>query len=553
MATFHGEVNASGHTDERPDGAGIGTGRSGQGGSITIFDGKIYVQGGIGGAGIGSGGGSGGRPSITIHGGTITAKGGMSGAGIGDGAETQSISNAIRITGGTIQATGGGGTYGTSAQIGNLKLSAGAGIGTGGNAMGSAKFTISGGEVYAHGGGLYESSQRDGAGIGGGYACPGCKVTISGGKVTAVFGLDGSSAIGAGDEPIGASSGSLDDGTLSLPANYSVKAGNNSSSLSLSSATSRQSKCWREFYAIIEPCMHSQAHVSIVDAHYHMPTRSCGYCEVTADTHEPHVFGDYGECAACGIISLNDDASNADIISHWAGKEKTVVLTGRTLYKDNAWNTLCLPFSTSTMEDDLDGATVKTLESSSFSGGTLMLNFSESNLADLAAGKPYIVKWSGGSDITDPLFWYVTFSSTASDATSEWVDFIGTTSPTVIYEDSEDKTKLYLGTDNTLYYPTREGFTVNSCRGYFCLKNELTAGEPRHTAVRSFLLRFVEDPLTEGSNFGDGSDDVTPINDQVKMKDDTDAVWFDLSGRRLATKPTHPGTYMNKGNKIIIK
>ena len=71
-------------------------------------------------------------------------------------------------------------------------------------------------------------------------------------------------------------------------------------------------------------------------------------------------------------------------------------LTGRTLYKDGKWNTLCVPFSLT--EDQitaspLNGATIKELSGgeSKLSGYELELYFKDATTID--AGKPYIVKW----------------------------------------------------------------------------------------------------------------------------------------------------------------
>lgn len=92
--------------------AGIGGGRGGSGGSITISDGKVAATGGLSASGIGGGGcyngdehpGSGG--TINISGGEITATGGESGAGIGGGHNNNNGSNntegKLTLTGGTI-------------------------------------------------------------------------------------------------------------------------------------------------------------------------------------------------------------------------------------------------------------------------------------------------------------------------------------------------------------------------------------------------------------------------------------------------------------------
>ena len=101
-------------------------------------------------------------------------------------------------------------------------------------------------------------------------------------------------------------------------------------------------------------------------------------------------------------ISLANDASNYETLHYYNGKiAQTVTLADRTLYKDGAWNTLCLPFDVDNFSDTpLEGATVKTLASSDFNNGTLTLNFSDAVGGDLQsptiqAGKPYIVTTVG--------------------------------------------------------------------------------------------------------------------------------------------------------------
>ena len=96
---------------------------------------------------------------------------------------------------------------------------------------------------------------------------------------------------------------------------------------------------------------------------------------------------------ASTTVSLADNADNSTTISDNDGLPTNVTLVGRTFYRDGDWNTLCLPFSLDNIYGTcLQGATVKTLESTGFSDGTLTMNFTE-NVNGIEAGKPYIVKW----------------------------------------------------------------------------------------------------------------------------------------------------------------
>ena len=238
-------------------------------------------------------------------------------------------------------------------------------------------------------------------------------------------------------------------------------------------------------------------------------------------------------------ISLADNADNSTTINTAYGFLANVTLSGRTLYKDGAWNTLCLPFSVDNFTGTpLEGATVKTLASTDFSGGTLTMNFTE-DLTGIEAGKPYIVKWADGTGIENPVFNGVIIRGVTANVETDYVDFVGCYSPVGIY--TEEKTNLYLGANNTLYYPTASGFKVNACRGYFQLKQGLTAGEAANGA-RAFVL-----------NFGDDSNATGILTTNFTNPTNSDNEWYSLDGCRLNGKPTSKGIYINNGRKVVIK
>ena len=236
-------------------------------------------------------------------------------------------------------------------------------------------------------------------------------------------------------------------------------------------------------------------------------------------------------------IELSDVLDNSSMLTKYAGQSVSVTLRDRTLYKDGAWNTLCLPFSLTAEQVSslLENPTgLKELQSSSFANGVLTLNFEDAT--GMEAGKPYLVKWDTGDDIANPTFTDVTINNTLETTTStDYVDFVGNFSP--VNFTANDKTMLYLGADNKLYYPS-VGLTVNACRAVFQLKG-ITAGEPLN-GVRSFVL-----------NFGDEQTGIfsATLNDKGQMINEN---WYDLSGRRF--KPQiKKGVYIKDGRKVIVK
>lgn len=168
-------------------------------------------------------------------------------------------------------------------------------------------------------------------------------------------------------------------------------------------------------------------------------------------------------------ISLAADTDNNALV--WLATDYIVdaTLTDRTFYKDNKWQTICLPFSLSSFKNTpLEGATVKTLTGSSYEeeNGTLTLDFS-ADLTAIEAGKPYIVKWAGGESLESPMFTGVTVSSDMTNVETSHIDFVGAYFP--VYDDEYNVLVL---SGDSLSYLESETF-VGSCSAYFLLKEEL--------------------------------------------------------------------------------
>ena len=167
-----GTLNASSH------GAGAGIGGSGWGGScgnIIISGGTINATGGgddFGGA-AGIGSGSfGSCGSITINNGAVISNGGFGSAGIGSGQE--SSCGVITIGGGSVEATGGYGAAGV-----------GSGLCEASSSNACDNIFISGGEVTATGGQM-AAGIGSGLGYAGNSTCG--NISISGGEITATGG-----------------------------------------------------------------------------------------------------------------------------------------------------------------------------------------------------------------------------------------------------------------------------------------------------------------------------------------------------------------------------
>ena len=253
---------------------------------------------------------------------------------------------------------------------------------------------------------------------------------------------------------------------------------------------------------------------------------------------------------APATVTLADGSDNTETITGADGYVADVTLSGRTLYKDGAWNTICLPFDVTIAGSPLAGATARPLTSASISGTTLTLTFGDA-VTTLEAGTPYIIKWTADANYVDddehnivsPVFSGVTIDADADGnydngiSGDNRVRFLGTYKSTAF--DAEDKSILLMGGANTLYYPTA-GAGIGAQRAYFKIGSDGALLARRLTA---FNIDFGDDETTGIIAIEHGT---------LNIEHSADA-WFTLDGRRLQGQPTAKGLYIVNGKKVIVK
>ena len=336
-----------------------------------------------------------------------------------------------------------------------------AGIGGGEDADGGT-ISISGGSVYAEG-------NDYGAGIGGGQDGKGADVTITGGTVVAKAGRNET-----GMRAIGPGKGSNDYGTLTLGDDVMV------SSERKATAAERKNMCWYRTQVRVEPCDHSDV-IYTVDGtgptDHHIA--HCIYCNHT-DTAQ-HTFVN-GVCTVCGVqassydITLYEEGFNEATLSLYNGLiASKVTLSGRTFVKNGDWTTLCLPFSLSAAElavSPLAGCELKQLDPSSrydAEHDKLYVNFIDATTIE--AGKPYMIRWTEGETVIDPVFLNVTIDADTEEACGEKLTFTSTYSKKS-YEES--KTDIwYITPGGALVHPDgTNDAVIGACRAYFRIIQE---------------------------------------------------------------------------------
>ena len=144
-------------------------------------------------------------------------------------------------------------------------------------------------------------------------------------------------------------------------------------------------------------------------------------------------------------------------------------------------------------------------------------------------------------DISNPVFEGVTISNSTAQAVEssteglETVQMVGTYSPVSVT--ANDKSILFLGDANTLYYSTVDR-QIRSCRAYFSVPYINGHAEAK---ARAFALSF------------DGEETTGILEVSANYNGVTDEAWYSLEGVRLSGKPTQRGMYIIKGKKILVK
>ena len=250
-------------------------------------------------------------------------------------------------------------------------------------------------------------------------------------------------------------------------------------------------------------------------------------------------------CFVNKIVRLSDNNDNSAILTSYNGQERTVELSGRTLYKDGAWNTLCLPFdltlSGSVLEGD--GVVAKVLNGTSTSlddTGLLSLVFNPAP-ATILAGTPFIIKWDNtGGHLTNVRFCDVTLNNAAPTAVTfdnafgASGQFVGTYSPFSIDAGNIDKIVLLSG-DNTLGY-SKSNRTLRSCRAHFMI--------PTSSSIRAMMDFDID---------FDGGESTRITNMDSTDETDGNDGWWTLTGVKLDGKPTRRGIYLHNGRKEAVQ
>ena len=156
---------------------------------------------------------------------------------------------------------------------------------------------------------------------------------------------------------------------------------------------------------------------------------------------------------------------------------------------------------------------------------------------------PYLIKWGEPSaepnaevfSILSPTFQDAAITGTPAAVVKSKDGKVGFHATyNAIWFEGGDRSILYLGANNKLYYPSQD-VKFGAFRAYFQLDG-ITAADVSTTRM-----------VFEGNE----ASGITTTNHTNFANND--GVWYDLSGRKLNGKPTTKGLYIVNGKKVVVK
>ena len=191
----------------------------------------------------------------------------------------------------------------------------------------------------------------------------------------------------------------------------------------------------------------------------------------------------FGPAPASSTPETSDNVDGIEEYIESLNGNTTDLIINRTMYKDGYFNTLCLPFSMNASEiaaSCLAGCELFEFESATANGGGLDLYIAEADA--IVAGKPYLIRWASGENLTSLSFTGVTITASTGQAVGEGVQFVGTIGRTQLENGNENH--LFLGANNTLYWPNTNN-KLKGFRAYFLVSGSVAPhGAPARVVVR---------------------------------------------------------------------
>lgn len=230
------------------------------------------------------------------------------------------------------------------------------------------------------------------------------------------------------------------------------------------------------------------------------------------------------------LVPVSESADNTAILAANNGNNVNVKLDRK--LSNEYWNTICFPFNLSTEEvNTLFGEASQIREFNRMENSEMV--FVEPKEKAIVAGTPYLFKPE--NNIDNSLFFRATIDNSNNaaayaDAEGKEYKFVGVTSPTAL-----QATDIFIGTDNSLYYPDMEtegANIINGMRAYIQL--------PEGTDAKTFAIN------TNG---------VATTISNINNTNDSNNMVYTIGGQKIGKYNGNlpKGIYVMNGKKFVVK
>lgn len=220
------------------------------------------------------------------------------------------------------------------------------------------------------------------------------------------------------------------------------------------------------------------------------------------------------------MLALDETLStNGNIIGYYDGRKVNITVNRK--LNTGMWNTICLPFDISDFSSIVSAS--RLAELNGYDSGSNSLEFKSTE--DLKAGVPYLV--FPEEDVTSIVINGTYINSVLTPVVESTYTFKGIFDPATLY--AGDKNVLFLGNDNTLYYPNVTN-DLKAFHAYF----ETSTGNSANICI-------------DGISSGITTTTLDSLSD--------DSMIYNINGQSIGTSVEQlpKGVYVRSGNKIIIK
>ena len=219
------------------------------------------------------------------------------------------------------------------------------------------------------------------------------------------------------------------------------------------------------------------------------------------------------------------------------GAYANVTIKDYTLKKDGQWRTICLPFDLDVENSLLAGADVRTLDGIRMAEGDVCILDFLAPVSRMESSVPYLIRWTSGDDIVEPVFNGVIVES-AYSSISKYISS-GSYSVNVSYRGSYYSSKKYDYDDWSAFY-----IGENQELSFYKID------DIRHNFDGYFNIYWYWPVIpTFVVNTGDIDDIITGID--TPAADNEDASIYNVAGQRL--QKAQRGINIIGGKKVLVK